>query len=141
MKNTTLVGVLIGCTLFAGASVALAQTYVYPVTPVNSTYYPPAPIASSCASFTVYQQFGSSDSVTGGQVTALQQLLNREGYLSGVTGYFDQGTVGAVANFQRAHGIFSTGTVGKLCKRIQRLCKSCCTSFAGIYATRIYSSG
>jgi hypothetical protein len=119
MKNTTLVGVLIGCTLFAGASVALAQTYVYPVTPVNSTYYPPAPIASSCASFTVYQQFGSSDSVTGGQVTALQQLLNREGYLSGVTGYFDQGT-----------GIFSTGTVGPQTRAILSQ-ESCANGYNG----------
>jgi peptidoglycan hydrolase-like protein with peptidoglycan-binding domain len=117
MKKTTFLSVLLGIALLSGATVAQAQTYIYPLTPTlypNTPAYPGSPILPACVTFTEYQQLGSSDSYTSGQVTALQQLLNREGYLSGVTGYFDQGTFGAVVNFQRAHGLFTTGTVGPL---------------------------
>jgi peptidoglycan hydrolase-like protein with peptidoglycan-binding domain len=85
------------------ASTAHAQTY-YPSTAYSSV--------SSCISLTAYQTIGSSDASTGGQVTELQQFLNHTGNLSGVSGYFDNGTYGAVINFQSAHGISPTGTVG-----------------------------
>lgn len=88
---------------------AAAQTSSYSANP----YYPPTQYGA-CEILTAYQRLGSSDTYTGGQVTILQQFLNRTGYLSGVSGYFDSGTYGAVVNYQLSHGIPSTGTVGPL---------------------------
>jgi peptidoglycan hydrolase-like protein with peptidoglycan-binding domain len=106
MKHS-LFSVVLGIALVAGAAVANAQTYVYPLTSG-------VPLPSACVSFTAYQTFGSSDITTSGQVSELQVLLNREGYLSGVSGTYDNGTYGAVINYQRAHGIQITGTVGPI---------------------------
>jgi peptidoglycan hydrolase-like protein with peptidoglycan-binding domain len=107
MKKPVIIGFASLIALVAGiapvASVANAQTY-YPTTPYSSV--------SACIYLTAYQTLGSSDAQTGGQVSELQQFLNREGYLSGVSGYFDNGTYGAVINFQNSHGIEATGTVG-----------------------------
>jgi hypothetical protein len=82
--------------------------------PAYAQYYPSYPTAgvASCITLTAYQALGSSDATTGGQVSLMQQFMNRTGYLTGVSGYFDNGTYGAVVNYQAAHGIQTTGTVG-----------------------------
>lgn len=49
----------------------------------------------------------------GGEVTALQQLLIKDGYYSGsATGYFGTATEAAVKAYQKAHGIDQAGYVG-----------------------------
>ncbi len=68
----------------------------------------------SCLALTAFQGPGSMDSYTGGQVTQLQQFLNQTGYLSGVSGTYDNGTLGAVINYQQSHNIQITGTVGPI---------------------------
>lgn len=114
MKNTYLSGVL-GLVLLASPLLASAQSYNY-LYPNYSQYQNTGTYtgASGCIALTHYLLFGSSDVYTGGQVTMLQQFLNNTGYLRGVSGYFDQGTLGAVVNYQRDHGIPQTGTVGPL---------------------------
>jgi peptidoglycan hydrolase-like protein with peptidoglycan-binding domain len=110
MKKTTVFAAVL--VLFASfAPFAEAQTYVYPINTTGYGYSAPS-YNSSCLSLTRYLSLGSSDGYTGGEVTMLQQFFNRTGYLSGVSGYFDNGTVGAVINWQRDHGISATGTVG-----------------------------
>jgi hypothetical protein len=89
--------------LVSAPSLVSAQTYNNQYGYSNS---------SSCISLTRYLSLGSSDSLNSGQVTMVQQFLNTTGYLRGVTGNFDQGTFGAVVNYQREHGISTTGTVG-----------------------------
>ena len=94
--------------LLAGATpIANAQAYYgnYSTYGVNQPY-------QSCIDLTVFQSIGSTDAYTDGQVSLLQEFLNQTGYLSGVSGTFDSGTLGAVINYQSAHGIQVTGTVG-----------------------------
>lgn len=65
--------------------------------------------ASSAYVFSSYLVPGSQSS----EVLALQQLLQREGYLSATpNGYFGSATTAAVKQFQAAQGISQTGTVG-----------------------------
>lgn len=127
MYKKAFLGAILGVTLLGSAVAASAQTFVYPVGVVSSP-------AVSCVSFTAYQALGSSDAATGGQVTQLQQLLNREGYLSGVSGYFDNGTFGAVINYQRAHGIQATGTVGPITSNL--LSQDSCNGSYGNYGNQ-----
>jgi peptidoglycan hydrolase-like protein with peptidoglycan-binding domain len=122
MKKITIISFVLVAIVLAGAAVASAQTYIFPVnTGGYTTPYPgqyAAPYQSAvCMVYTSYQMLGSTDGSTGGQVTPLQQMLNREGYLSGVSGTFDLGTLGAVFNYQRTHGIFPTGTVGPVTRQ------------------------
>lgn len=95
--------------LLAAAQVSYNSNPYYP----SNSYYPSSQ-PGTCLSLTAYQYLGVSDAITGGQVTILQQFLNRTGYLNGVSGYFDSGTYGAVVNYQLAHGITPTGTVGPI---------------------------
>ncbi|MFR2690580.1 MAG: peptidoglycan-binding domain-containing protein [Enterocloster bolteae] len=50
----------------------------------------------------------------GDAVTAVQQLLNKHGYLvsGNVTGYYGEATENAVRNFQSRNGLTSDGLVG-----------------------------
>jgi peptidoglycan hydrolase-like protein with peptidoglycan-binding domain len=109
--RASVVGSMGALSLLALPLLASAQSY----SSAYSTTYPVSyPVQSGCYAFTQYLRLGSSDAYTAAQVTQLQQLLNTLGYLRGVSGYFDQGTYGAVMNFQRDRGIYSTGTVGPL---------------------------
>ena len=80
----------------------------------------------SCLALTEFQGPGSMDSYTYGQVTQLQQFLNQTGYLSGVSGTYDNGTLGAVINYQQSHNIPITGTVGPITRSVinQQSCGS-----------------
>ncbi len=84
---------------------AAAQTRDYQYSYTNSN-------TGTCVVFTQFLAFGSRDTFSSGEVTSLQQFLNRTNYLKGITGYYDQGTVGAVTNYQRERGITPTGTLG-----------------------------
>ncbi len=54
---------------------------------------------------------------SGSDVTTLQSILNREGFLKvSPTGYYGPITVAAVRAYQKAHNIPTTGTVGPLTK-------------------------
>lgn len=105
--------------LHKGISIAFIGFLAFPllaaaqVSYTPNPYYPPGQ-TGSCITLTAYQYLGVSDAYTGGQTTILQQFLNRTGYLNGVSGYFDSGTYGAVVNYQLAHGITPTGTVGPI---------------------------
>lgn len=71
--------------------------------------------ALSCVSITHNIQYGSRDILTGGDVSTLQNFLQRQGYLnSAPTGYFGSLTFAAVNKFQRANGISVVGSVGPL---------------------------
>lgn len=81
----------------------------------------------SCRSIANNLQYGSSDSTTGGQVSALQSFLVSKGFLTMPTGtpmgYFGGLTKTAVKNFQAAFGISSTGYVGPLTRaQIKAMC-------------------
>lgn len=125
MYKKAFLSAVLTVTILSAAAVANAQTFVYPVGVIPSQ-------ATACVTFTAYQELGSSDVATGGQVSLLQQLLNREGYLSGVSGYFDNGTFGAVINYQRAHGIAPTGAVGPMTRTLFSQ-DSCNTSYGTSY--------
>jgi hypothetical protein len=106
MKKTLYSGLfLASAVLLSTPFLASAQTYgnQYNYTTTNS-----------CLTLTQYEALGARDIYTNGQVSMLQQFLNNTGYLRGVTGTYDQGTFGAVVNYQREHGISATGTVGPL---------------------------
>lgn len=109
--------------LYKIASIALISLSVFPLFAAaqasyssNPYYYPSnySNQSGACTALTAYLRLGSSDAYTDGQVSVLQQFLNRTGYLNGVSGYFDSGTYGAVLNYQRTHGVPATGTVGPL---------------------------
>ncbi len=73
----------------------------------------PAPVtnysSTGSGSFTSTLQLGSS----GAQVTLLQTLLVKLGYLTGnITGYYGNLTQSAVVMYQTSHNIPATGTVG-----------------------------
>jgi murein L,D-transpeptidase YcbB/YkuD len=54
----------------------------------------------------------------GDDVVTLQKILIEKGYLrTSATGYFGVLTLKAVKDFQRAHGIISTGFVGPLTRK------------------------
>lgn len=93
------------------APVAQAETYVYPLNNYGTSYTNTYG-STGCITLTSYLAFGSSDFFTNGQVSQLQQYLNRAGYLSGVSGSFDTNTYTAVRALQIARGISPTGTVG-----------------------------
>ncbi len=127
MKKTAYLSVIFTLAAAGLASTANAQTtYVYQtpgystpaygVAPAYNEVSPYAELAptSGCIDLTNYLELGSTDSETIGQVTLLQEFLNRTGYLSGVSGIFDTGTYGAVINYQNSHGIPPTGTVGPI---------------------------
>lgn len=68
-----------------------------------------SPAATPAYTFTQYLAPGAA----GADVTALQNLLVSEGYLSATpTGYYGSLTVNAVTKFQAAHGIEQLGVVG-----------------------------
>lgn len=107
MKKTQYFGGFVVATLLLGSAFsahAQSNGYQYNYTYNNSN--------TTCISLTNYLSLGSVDSGNGGQVTMLQQFLNQTGYLSGVSGFYNQGTYGAVVNYQREHNIPQTGTVG-----------------------------
>lgn len=104
---------------------AMAQTF-------NSSYYSqqyPQPQYSqnygSCPALSYNLTIGSSDYVTGGQVSALQNFLrSRYGDARLTGGYYGQLTTYYVSRFQSEQGVYPvTGGVGPLTRQaIQRAC-------------------
>ncbi len=115
-------------------AVSLAQPYYG-----NYSYnaYP------SCLALTNYEGLGSTDGQTNGQVSELQIFLNQAGYLSGVSGTYDNGTLGAVINFQRAYGLVVTGTLNPQTISLinQQSCASGINGYGVSYPVTNYSSG
>lgn len=71
--------------------------------------------SQACVSLSRNLMFGSRDSSTDGQVSALQAFLIQDGDMhAGATGYFGMITQRAVQRFQSSQGIFTTGYVGAL---------------------------
>ncbi len=78
-------------------------------TPVVATPVATVTAAAPAYYFTSYLKLGS----TGDEVTALQNVLIRGGYLSGAaTGYFGSLTASALMKYQTAHGLDALGVVG-----------------------------
>ena len=101
----------------AGAPLAQAQVYTsYPPSTSYTTPYNNYSTASSCVALTAPLAVGTSDFLSGGQVSQLQTFLVRMGFLSSafVTGYYGPITASAVAQFQASHSVPSTGVVGPL---------------------------
>jgi peptidoglycan hydrolase-like protein with peptidoglycan-binding domain len=76
----------------------------------------------ACISLQQNLVYGSSDYRTGGAVSQLQQFLISGGYLGSYSsnGYYDNVTVEAVRNYQRARGINPAGSVGPLTRNAIR---------------------
>ncbi len=75
----------------------------------NSVTINPAVLGAEKFIFSAYLLLSSS----GSEVAELQKLLTTQGYYhDDITGYFGPLTEGAVKQFQTAHGIEATGTVG-----------------------------
>ena len=75
----------------------------------------PQPYPFTCTTLIHGLAYGSRDSATGGEVTALQTFLSSQGLFSVTpTGFYGSITARAVANFQAARGIASIGIVGPL---------------------------
>ncbi|MBA3789081.1 IPT/TIG domain-containing protein [Patescibacteria group bacterium] len=114
MKKTSFFAVFFASALLVGslpfAPAAHAQVYGNPAYP--TTGY----TSGSCLTLTAPLTIGTSDFLSGGQVSQLQSFLARSGYLPStlVTGYFGTITAGAVAQFQASHGIPPTSVVGPL---------------------------
>lgn len=106
----------VGVALFSATMVFAQTTVAQPV---------PTYVSQSCPSYLTLNLYrGLSDYTTGGQVTALQQILVARGYNQLVTGYFGVMTAANVAAFQRDQNIYPvTGGVGPLTRAaIARLC-------------------
>ena len=90
----------------AQTTITVAGTPVQSSTPAQTT----SSTASSGYQFTTYLSPGS----TGADVTALQNILISEGYLSAgsATGYYGSLTEAGVVAFQAAHDIDQLGVVG-----------------------------
>ncbi len=89
--------------------------------PINSQTTPPslqgAPASQSNAPGTAIFTRNLTYKSTGSDVTTLQSILNREGFLKvSPTGYYGPLTVSAVRAYQKAHNIPTTGTVGPMTK-------------------------
>ena len=68
---------------------------------------------STCVTLSSNLRYRSRDSQTNGDVSALQDFLQSQGYLtSEPTGYFGSQTLKAVKDFQKDNGISPTGFVG-----------------------------
>lgn len=107
---------------FLVAPAAFAQSF-YQYQPVYT---------AGCVTITQTLSLGSSDSYTGGQVSALQRFLVTAGYLnaSDVVGYFGKATSAAVKRFQKAQNVPVSGVVGELTRgAVQRV------SCSGAYGT------
>ena len=92
-------------------------TAAVPVTGMASAQ----PSTSACYTFGVNLGIGS----TGGDVSALQKILNAKGYSVSVTGTFDYQTANAVSQYQASLGIPATGFVGSITRA--RLSADCST--------------
>ena len=97
----------------------LASAQTYQLTPTDSPKVPypapPAAVGSSapvtCPIITHTLSVGSTDAVSGGDVTELQSFMISGGYMQGsATGYFGPITENAVKTYQAANGIVSYGT-------------------------------
>lgn len=67
----------------------------------------------TCTNLTVGLWYGKYDATTGGQVSALQNFLHANNYLSvNATGYFGPLTRAAVKAYQQEHGLSADGIVG-----------------------------
>lgn len=79
-----------------------------PASPSVPSTVPTSPGSSGTITMPLYQ------GLRGAQVTQLQTILSRKGYLSAsnVTGYFGPLTLAAVKQFQCANSIVCSGTVG-----------------------------
>ena len=117
-----MLGILAGPTLTTNA-----QAYYG-----NYSNYSSAEPYNGCVSLTVFQGLGSTDAVTYGQVSMLQIFLNQTGYLSGVTGIFDNGTYVALMNYQRAYGLPITGIADPATRALISQ-QSCGAGIAGGY--------
>jgi hypothetical protein len=104
--------------------------------------YSYAPYAT-CVDLTYTLSPGSTDAGTSGQVSQLQEFLNQTGYLSGVSGTFDNGTLGAVINYQRAYDLPITGIADAQTEAYmnQQSCASGVSGYAGSYPSTNYSNG
>jgi hypothetical protein len=104
-----------GCTLLT-VTVNGPAAVVPVVTPVVGTSVPtPTTVTTSAAAslpaaiFTQYLASGSA----GSEVTELQKMLVKEGFLSATpNGYYGSQTKAAVIKFQAAHGLNKLGVVG-----------------------------
>ena len=71
--------------------------------------------SDSCVSLQYNMRYKSTDAKTNGEISALQDFLQSQNYLStDPTGYFDQATRGAVKAFQNANGLSPDGKVGPI---------------------------
>lgn len=83
-----------------------------PTTPAPTTPTTPAPTTPTTPSISVTGRSMVSYGSTGGDVTALQQLLNVLGYGLATDGIFGGGTNSAVRSFQSKQGLAVDGYVG-----------------------------
>lgn len=103
-------------TVLGSGTVTVCQTGGTTCLPITFTVNPaPAsPVLSGTGGGYLFDA-DLSLGVTGSAVIELQNRLKAEGYFNGAaTGYFGPLTMQAVRNYQRAHGISSTGYVGSL---------------------------
>src|ERR1700687_2483999 len=90
------------------------------------------PTLASAATFTRPLIVGN----TGSDVTALQQILVQQGYLSATpTGYYGSLTAAAVVKFQTAHGIEAFGGVGPKTRALLNSLTRSSTDKAALIAT------
>jgi peptidoglycan hydrolase-like protein with peptidoglycan-binding domain len=105
MKNLSFVLIAI---IGLSAAPALAQN-------ISTPYVSTTPIAPACVSLTASMSKGKHDASTNGDVTRLQNFLNKHGYLPvAATGYFGPLTAKAVMTFQKENGLTADGIVGPM---------------------------
>ncbi|MFA5132329.1 MAG: peptidoglycan-binding protein [Candidatus Paceibacterota bacterium] len=89
--------------------------------------------SSSCTDLPYNLGYGSNDRYTQGGVTRLQNFLNANGFLKAPSsGFFGNGTVSAVKDFQAAKGLNRSGYVGQ---QTRDLIKSMTCGGSGVGAT------
>jgi len=116
IKKTLMIGLgvaLVATRFIASVAPARAESVASAVATSSTvsvvTIVPPVPPASPCPSFGRSLSIG----VSGGDVTALQEYLNAQGYLSvSATGYFGTLTQAAVAHWQAQGGVVALGGSG-----------------------------
>ena len=95
------------------ATAAPATTVTTPASSTGSTASTPSTTATSpsasasCLTLTHSLALNQGDAMTGGEVSKLQKFLGGQ-----VNGHFGPATTELVKNWQKAHGISTTGTTG-----------------------------
>lgn len=112
-KRTSITALMIALILMLGVSAAFATTAA------PNTQAKPYSSSASKSSGSVTSTEGSLHSgMNGYEVRKLQEQLKKLGYLSEITGLYDDATIDAVKSFQKQNNLYEDGVAGPATQRM-----------------------